>query len=61
MRLASAKNFFTFGEVWTANSEPAISNFIGRNTNDGGDLVGVDAALDYPLSDFAEISGQRLL
>jgi glycosidase len=45
------KNFFTFGEVWTSNSEAAIANFIGRNTNDGGDLVGVDAALDYPLFD----------
>ncbi len=45
------KNFFTFGEVWTSNSEAAIANFIGRNTNEGGDLVGVDAALDYPLFD----------
>ena len=45
------KNFFTFGEVWTSNSEAAIANFIGRNTNDGGDMVGVDAALDYPLFD----------
>jgi glycosidase len=43
------KNFFTFGEIWTANSELAIANFIGRNTNNNGDLVGVDAALDYPL------------
>jgi glycosidase len=43
------KNFFTFGEVWTSNSEVAIANFIGRNSKDGGDLVGVDAALDYPL------------
>ena len=45
------KNFFTFGEVWTANSEAAIADFIGRNTNSGGDMVGVDAALDYPLFD----------
>ena len=45
------KNFFTFGEVWTPNSEVAIADFIGRNTNSGGDLVGVDAALDYPLFD----------
>ncbi len=43
------KNFFTFGEVWTANSELAIASFIGRNTNNNGDMVGVDAALDYPL------------
>jgi len=45
------KNFFTFGEVWTADSELAIANFIGRNTSNNGDLVGVDAALDYPLFD----------
>jgi glycosidase len=43
------KNFFTFGEVWTNDSEAAIAAFIGRNTSNGGDLVGVDAALDYPL------------
>ncbi|MDR3714174.1 MAG: alpha-amylase family glycosyl hydrolase [Puia sp.] len=46
------KNFFTYGEVWTSDSEPAIAEFIGRNTqfSDGVDgLVGVDAALDYPL------------
>lgn len=43
------KNFFTFGEVWTGDSEAAIARFIGRNTAEGGDLVGVDAALDYPL------------
>ena len=44
------KNFFTFGEVWTGDSEAAIARFIGRNSADAnGDLVGVDAALDYPL------------
>ncbi len=42
------KNFFTYGEVWTSDSEPDIARFIGRNSNGGGDLVGVDAALDYP-------------
>lgn len=41
------KNFFTFGEVY--DNEEMIARFIGRNTNDGGDLVGVDAALDFPL------------
>ena len=45
------KNFFTFGEVWTNDSEGAIADFIGRNTQIAGDLVGVDAALDYPLFD----------
>jgi glycosidase len=41
------KNFFTFGEVF--DGEERIAEFIGRNTRDSGDLVGVDAALDFPL------------
>lgn len=41
------RNFFTFGEVWS--SEQDIAQFIGRNTGDANDLVGVDAALDFPL------------
>lgn len=43
------KNFFTFGEVLDANPEQDIAKFIGRNATDKSDLVGVDAALDYPL------------
>lgn len=43
------RNFFTFGEVLDGNSEVDIARFIGRGTSDGSDLVGVDAALDYPL------------
>jgi glycosidase len=46
------KNFFTFGEVLDGTAEQDIARFIGRNTSTGGDadsLVGVDAALDYPL------------
>jgi glycosidase len=43
------QNFFTFGEVLTNNSEDVIARFIGRSTNDNSELVGVDAALDYPL------------
>ena len=43
------KNFFTFGEVLDNQAEEDIARFIGRNTNDQGDMVGVDAALDYPL------------
>jgi glycosidase len=43
------KNFFTFGEVLDGRAEEDIARFIGRNTTDGGDQVGVDAALDYPL------------
>ncbi len=45
------KNFFTFGEVEVGDAEVQIAEFIGRNTNSGTDLVGVDAALDYPLFD----------
>jgi glycosidase len=41
------KNFFTFGEVW--DKEERIAEFVGRNTQDADDLVGVDAALDFPL------------
>lgn len=41
------KNFFSFGEVF--DSEERIAEFIGRNTRDDSDLVGVDAALDFPL------------
>jgi glycosidase len=43
------KNFFTFGEVLDRSSEEDIARFIGRSTSDGSELVGVDAALDYPL------------
>ena len=41
------ENFFTFGEVY--DDEFKIAKFIGRPTNDDGDMVGVDAALDFPL------------
>ncbi len=41
------ENFFTFGEVY--DDEFKIAKFIGRRTSDGGDMVGVDAALDFPL------------
>jgi glycosidase len=43
------KNFFTYGEVLDGSEEADIAQFIGRNTRDQGDMVGVDAALDYPL------------
>jgi glycosidase len=43
------KNFFTFGEVFDRNAEADIARFIGRNTSDRSELVGVDAALDFPL------------
>jgi glycosidase len=41
------KNFFSYGEVF--DGEERIAEFIGRNTRDGNDLLGVDAALDFPL------------
>jgi glycosidase len=43
------KNFFTFGEVFVGDAEEEIARFIGRTTTDRTDMVGVDAALDYPL------------
>jgi glycosidase len=41
------KNFFTYGEVY--DDEQKISQFIGRNVSVAGDMVGVDASLDFPL------------
>lgn len=41
------KNFFTFGEVY--DDEAKIAHFIGRQATEPGDIVGVDAALDFPL------------
>jgi len=44
------RNFFTFGEVY--DSEDTVSRFIGRLTSMPGDdpsVIGIDAALDYPL------------
>jgi glycosidase len=43
------KNFFTFGEVFVGDAEQEIARFIGRTTTTDTDMVGVDAALDYPL------------
>ena len=41
------RNFFTFGEVY--DDEATIARFIGRSTQDDDEVVGVDAALDFPL------------
>lgn len=41
------KNFFTFGEVW--DNEEKVSAYVGRYATEESDLVGVDAALDFPL------------
>jgi glycosidase len=41
------KNFFAFGEVF--GGETDIAKFIGRNASDPADMMGVDAALDFPL------------
>lgn len=43
------KNFFTFGEVWQDHDEEKIAEFIGRNTERDHELVGVDAAIDFPM------------
>src|SRR6266545_7671149 len=44
---AGKKNFFTYGEVF--DNEEKIAQFIGRHATEDTDLVGVDAALDFPL------------
>jgi glycosidase len=41
------KNFFTFGEVW--DGEEKIREFIGKSGTDADAVIGVDAALDFPL------------
>ena len=41
------KNFFTFGEVY--DSEEQIARFVGREAAGTDELIGVDAALDFPL------------
>ncbi len=43
------KNFLTFGEVWQDSDEAKIAEFVGRNTLKGEELVGVDAAIDFPV------------
>jgi glycosidase len=47
------KNFFTFGEVW--DNEEKITRYIGRYSSDEDGIIGVDAALDFPL--FGKLSG----
>src|SRR5580698_3219948 len=48
-RSASERKTSSRSVILDQNSEQDIARFIGRNTNMGGDLVGIDAALDYPL------------
>jgi glycosidase len=43
------KNFFTFGEIWKDDDEEKIAEFIGRNTEKDQELIGVDAAIDFPM------------
>lgn len=43
------QNFFTFGEVWQDDDEQRIADFIGRNTEKEDELIGVDAAIDFPM------------
>jgi glycosidase len=42
------RNFFTFGEIFDS-SEEKIKSFIGKDTSQPGQPVGVDSALDFPL------------
>ena len=45
------RNFFLFGEIDDAN-DSIVDQFVGRNTtDDNGNGLGIDAALDYPLFD----------
>jgi glycosidase len=45
------QNFFLFGEIDDANYS-VVDQFVGRNTtDDNGNGLGIDAALDYPLFD----------
>ncbi|NVN92836.1 MAG: alpha-amylase [Desulfuromonadales bacterium] len=43
------KNFFTFGEVWQDDDEAKIAQFVGTDTNKDDCIVGVDAAIDFPM------------
>src|SRR5215212_8998697 len=43
------KNFLTFGEVWQDDNEAKIAEFVGRNTEKDQELIGVDAAIDFPV------------
>jgi glycosidase len=47
------RNFFTFGAVW--DNEAKITHYIGRYTSDEDGIIGVDAALDFPL--FGKLQG----
>jgi glycosidase len=41
------KEFFTFGEIY--DNEDKIARYIGRHAMENSELIGVDAALDFPL------------
>ncbi len=43
------ENFFTFGEIWHDTDESWIARFVGRHTERDETLVGVDAAINFPL------------
>lgn len=43
------RNFLTFGEVWRDDDERTIASFVGRDTAADDELVGVDAAIDFPV------------
>jgi glycosidase len=43
------KNFFNFGEVWQDDDDTKVATFIGRNSRVDGEIIGVDAAINFPL------------
>lgn len=43
------KNFLTFGEVWQDDDESKIAQFIGTDTSMRDGIIGVDAAIDFPM------------
>lgn len=45
--LIGKRNFLIFGDVW--HSEEKVSAYVGHFAKEESDIVGVDAALDFPL------------
>lgn len=43
------RNFFMFGEIWKEEDDLKILEFVGRDSEMSGEIVGVDAALDFPV------------
>ncbi|MDP4208882.1 MAG: alpha-amylase family glycosyl hydrolase [Bacteroidota bacterium] len=43
------KNFFHFGEVWQDDDDAKVASFIGRDSRVDGEIIGIDAAINFPL------------